>query len=338
MELTASTVGQAGTTAPVLAEPDSDLATDLNAQAAAAPAQPAGGEVLAEAAPETSEEQHRALLSVIEKEYGADAARLVGKYGSDADFVQGALNAMRLVGVRDADAELGKSIRGRESDFYAFLQAQQQQQAQPSKPPAKDEPPEWRPEWEYQVERDPATGELRPVKGAPADIVQKVQRATTWMQDRMRALLFEPEKALEPIVQKAVTQAVQQAQTAVGNQLMSAQEQNACQQFAEKSKDWIWVGGNPQNGLTPQGEQFARTCQYIQGTGVKSPMATIQHALAYMRAGAAQPSPAQPPGPAARHKPNVAAPQRTKVDEDKLIETETLEQSLLRRMREQKPA
>lgn len=93
-----------------------------------------------------------------------------------------------------------------EQERQAQQQQAQQQQAQKS---LWDTRPEFDPRWLQLVEEDPMTKTLRPKAGAPRDVVDRVNKYTSWVHDWNNALTHDPQKALGPIIQSAVQEMIQ---------------------------------------------------------------------------------------------------------------------------------
>lgn len=247
----------------------------------------------------------------------------VSKFKTDVDMLDGFVNASRMVGVRDADAELGKAIRasGRETEISALLSGQQPQPVppQPSQPTVGSYD-------EYkllqsQIKQD-EDGNLIALPNAPLDAVQRYRAATEQMQRAQFDLAHQPEQLLQPIVQQQAAALQQQVQQQFAQHAAQQQQQGELRAWAEQSKPWLFNNGDPNQGISATGQQFAK---HFDESGEPTPAGKMRYADAMMR-GQQPPTPPAAPSPQAVHKPGVATPPAVDPDEEykKRVETMSL--------------
>jgi len=270
------------------------------------------------------------FLDFVRERYGAD---LASKYPDDLTAVEGLVNAHRKLSERDEDAAYGREMRQYEQDFQQYLawRQQQQAQAQPPSQPGTQEKPEFDPNWRYMVTRD-EQGNLVPVPGAPADVVQKLQRAQEYIQTRIQDLIFNQEPVPpEHVIAQAQQAAQQVAMSTIQQQIAEQQAHSEMQQFATENREWLFVDGDPNKGPTAALRQLEGVWpQFAPGiqNGQYTPRQAIELAMNVVRG--MQPAPQTvEPKPQAKHKPGVAKPPAPGPD-DEIPEGETLEESLLR--------
>jgi len=165
--------------------------------AQAPPEPPQGGtEPPTEPPPSAPPPEDSQWLKQFQARTGVD---LSGKYANDEAAQHGIANLVKLMGVRDQDAQIGRMLRDNPAGVYQYLQQQfgpppqQPQQQQPEPTPPKEEPSlrEEMETWENQVveKQHPETGQryLEPAPGAPPDAVQRYHAA----QRKFREALYQ---------------------------------------------------------------------------------------------------------------------------------------------------
>ncbi len=207
-------------------------------------------------------------------------------------------------GVRDAMRNYGMDVSGQFDNDHAALQNlvmqarqlqelrqqvvphwdqfrswQQQEQARQQEEAAKKnqwwKPPEWDPAWRGMVQKNPQTGALEPVPGAPAGIVEKYLNAQQHMQGFLEKFSMNPMEAIKPGLQQMIQE---EAQKLVQQQMGGYQQQQSVQSFIQEHTGWLHEkdaqGQNIINPVTraPQlsvwGQQFANYVREADSMGM----------------------------------------------------------------------
>lgn len=253
--------------------------------------------------PDPESATQHAFMDFVRERSGVDLSK---KYHTDAQAIDGLVNASQLVGQRNDDAELGKAIRasGREAEITSLLSGQP---PAPQQPPPQEQPGV--PTYEQfqllqsQVQQG-EDGVPRPTPGAPADAVQRLQAATEHFQRAMFDMAREPNKVLQPAFDQQQADVRQQVQEQLAQQAAQQHQVNSLRNWAEQSKSWFYLNGDPRNGPSAMGTQFA---QHFDQSGEPTFEGRARYAMAVLR----NEQPPKPPGspkPQAVHQPAVAAP------------------------------
>jgi len=259
--------------------------------------------------PPTQDEAKR-LLAYVKDTFGDDWTT---KYGNDQQFLQGALNAMRLVGQREADAEYGRQARqalaGREQEVIDFLSGRYQpQQTQPAAGPQEPPTVEQIEAWQRQV----AAG------NAPPDVAARYHDATQRMQQAVLNLAFRPQTYWEPVVQQQAVIAQQAADQRVAAMTQQQQRTAAITQFEADNASWLYNDGKTAvSGFSPYGQTWVQHCQRaVHQLGIADPVGVIEYARDMVAAHLPQAKPTAQPKPQAVRQPAIAAPPPNTIDED----------------------
>jgi hypothetical protein len=260
------------------------------------------------------------VRSVYDKITGYNAS---AKYRNDYDFLRGMAEAQRMLGQRNVDAELGRSVRGKfqsQEELARFLQGQPQTPApkpaeSPSLPADSFEQVRL---WQQQIATAQAAGQE-----PPADAVRNLEVVSERMQRLMFDLAKDPSKVLAPVLESYTPQIQQQLQLQQQQQEAQRQQQDWIGKFEEANKDWL-TGGQPVTAetLTPEGHRFMQHVHAEQQRGRSPAEALYYGKLAFLAERNTQPSPAPTTAvkPQAVHKPAVSpAPQpdpRKQYEED----------------------
>ena len=236
-------------------------------------------------------------------------------------------------------AQYGQRYMQHAGEFEQFLaQRQQAAAAQQAQQQNWFKAPEYDQRWQHQITRDPASGELRAVPGAPPDVVAKY---TAWQQhqvDFQQKMASDPIGTLKPGLEQVARQMAEQA---IQQHLGNFQEQTAAQSFVSEHSSWLHARdgqGNvlrdPYSGreqLSPMGQHFLGYVKEAEQVGLRNVADVQRYALRALKAdvamaqlqqfqaGAAAPAapgtPALPPGQAqkdaflaaaaAGHRPNA---------------------------------
>jgi hypothetical protein len=252
--------------------------------------------------------------------YGLD---LRSQFPDDHQALQHLIGQVRAAEQNRQMAQYGELYVQHAGPFQQWMREQQQAQAAAAQKQAEwFKAPEYDARWESQLTRDPATGEIRAVPGAPPDLVQKY---AAW-RDHQRSFLDkfsrDPIGSIRPGIEQVVDQLVQQR---VQQHLGQYQERSAAQSFIQENSRWLHARdadggvlrdertGAPQ--LSPLGQRFAAYVGEAQQLGLAGTPAQSKYAMAmvqrdYLAAQAqagATPPPAAPAAPAAPADPNAAA-------------------------------
>lgn len=233
-----------------------------------------------EVAPETTEELPETeptetpaqtelrLAQYIKEQFGED---FTGKYQSDHELLKGFVHAAKKIGERDDDAQIGRFLRENPQGAFQWLQqqmgmtpAQAAQTVQNANAPNTNGIPEFDPEWDRVVELDEHGRAIGVKPGNDPSIATKFNAAMKYARERQRELLFNPEKALQPLLTQAEERAVQKARTQWEQEFSTRYGQMAEMQEAQgvlnTHKAWMFVGGDPgSKQLTAAGRVYKET-------------------------------------------------------------------------------
>lgn len=200
---------------------------------------------------------------------------LSGLPDDNAALQQVAMIYQQLPQVRQL-AAIGEQVYPYLSQFRGWLQEQQQraQQQTQQQPAPWFKAPEYDPAWITKLTRDPATGQLVPVAGAPPDIVQKFTAFAEHRQQFIDKLAQDPIAALRPgleqLVQTMVAPLIQQS-------MQQQVEARKAEQLVQQHADWLHekdangVAVRDQFGnkvLSVWGQRYAGYAQQAQQLGI----------------------------------------------------------------------
>ena len=179
-------------------------------------------------------------------------------------------------------ARYGQEVAPHYDEFQKWRQEQQRQaqaQQQGQKPwwaqdPIGWNPPEYDPGWASLVARD-AQGNLVPMPGAPANVVQKYQEYMLHRQQTADKFMSNPHAFIEPTVRHLAKQIAEQA---IQEHLGQYKDMESAKSFVQQHASWLHQldgGGqpmrNPVSGelmLSPWGERFKVHVQQAQDYGM----------------------------------------------------------------------
>ena len=252
-------------TTPPAPEPEPTTTTEANDDAPVTPSQPET-ETDTTPAPETpetpegepegneEEEDNGDLLSYIRDTHGEDLSSL---YQTPEAAIKGLLASHRLVGKRDEDASYGKGMRellkGREEQLAAFIQGDTPQKPSENGKPKQRELedfPEDADTWRFQIVQDETTGKLKPVDGAPPNVVEDYREYQSALARRMTEMARDWKKI------KELPDQIKTRFTEAQNQTKEQRENAALTEWENQYKDALYVGGD-KNKLTPEGNRTA---------------------------------------------------------------------------------
>lgn len=226
------------------------------------------------------------LLETARSKYGVD---LGGKYKSDEDALQGLLNAARMVGRRNEEAELGRYYREHYQQFQQYLAAQQnpqyqqqiaQQYGQRQEPEQENwwSPPEWNDGWNRYIVRDPATGEAMLAENTPLEVKTAIEKRRAYLEDWQHKLATNPVEAFKGLmgdVRKQITQEFEQRLEQIRE---NDRRQAEAQTILQRNSDWIYqktATGQPvidyatgRPALTVAGQYYTAKLLELQQAGV----------------------------------------------------------------------
>lgn len=134
-------------------------------------------------------------------------------------------------------AGYGRKYLQHAQPFEQYLEQQKRaQQAQQTKDPWF-KAPEYDPAWRARLTRDPQTGEIRAVPGAPPDLVGKYLSAVEHRENFLDKFAFDPIGAIKPGVEEVVRQI---AQEIVEQQLGSYQSTQTSRQILQQNAEWLY--------------------------------------------------------------------------------------------------
>lgn len=126
------------------------------------------------------------------------------------------------------------------------------------------------------VRKNPQTGELEALPGAPPDAVSQYHRFSNALVDFQMGLATDPAKYLQGPIEAV---AAQVAQRIVDQHLGGFQARQSSAQIVERNANWLFNGGDEAAGLSPAGQVYRRAVADLGGRlGVTDP-ATL-HELA----------------------------------------------------------
>lgn len=218
------------------------------------------------------------------------------KHADDASFFASVSEALRMLG-RKSDAEvLGQRVQqhfvDRPDDLLSFLNGAAPQTA--SKPPATADT-EFDTSW---VTTDD-NGKVVATPGAPADTMQR------WgaHQQKLKRFAANPDKYIREAVaelNEKTHQEIQQTRQQIEQKQLVADVEAVCQ----RNRKTLYVEGDPEKGLTPQGEKAVAFYEKYEDK-IPDPVTRLELGCEHALAGAPRASPRKVPGKAL-HKPGVA--------------------------------
>src|SRR5688572_14671227 len=198
------TTSQAGDSPP--AEPQAETQTTEPAQEAA-PAQPSEPTVSG--------------LRDYARQYGLP----VDQFEDDRKFADAALVAFLNREEVEKQKQYADRYRQHASDFERYLQERERQQPKDEKPKSLFErKPEFDPRWLQLAEQDKVTGELKPARGAPPDIVNKINAYQAWKAEAAGEIV----EHFPSLIQQHVAEIVEKQ---FGDKFTGVQEQQRAPQL-----------------------------------------------------------------------------------------------------------
>jgi hypothetical protein len=234
--------------------------------------------------------------------YGVD---LRGQFQDDHAALQHLALAYRQAQQSQQLVQYGQQYLQHAPQFQQWLAQQQQaQQAQQQQASEWFKPPEYDARWQSQITRDPTTGQLSAVPGAPPDVVQKYLTWQQHQQDFQQRMARDPIGTLKPGLEQLVDQRAQQI---IQQQLGGYQEQSRAQSFLQEHAGWLYArdaqGGvlpNPQTGRPMLGELGQRFYGYVreaESLGLRDVNSQQGYAMRLLRADVAMSQQGQQPAP-----------------------------------------
>lgn len=277
-----------------------------------------------------SEGPPTSILSYVDETY---STKFRDKYKSDEDFLAAIPHLTKKLGERDELAEIGKRFKEHEAEFQAWMQWNGQQQ-QPPPQADGEQAPEWNPAWRYQITQD-AQGNLVPVPGAPADVVQKYRNYYEWRERRMDEIARNPEKFADHALKGQLERLREEQRQLLQQEVQQTREHAAIQSWGASVRDKLFIGGDPNSGPSQLGQRFQEIYQN-KLVGMPDGLAKLQ--TAYEFAAAEQPK-AKPPRKVPSHGKNQppvsAGPKKTKMAEDYIREGMRLEEAMMKEFQQQ---
>lgn len=230
-------------------EPSSD--TPPKEEVAEEPKTEEPAEAVTDEPAETPAEDDGDFFKYVKDQFGEDLTEV---FKTPEEAVKGLLEARRMVGRRDEDAQYGNAVKallqGREKDLAAFLAGSKPEQDRQIKaiPENVEDFPEEAENWVLQIRQDDK-GEMIPAPGAPSDIVDKYKAYSKAVQKR----LMEMARSWPKI--KQLPDAVNQTAAGIQQQQLALAEEKAILDWQAQYKSVLFVDGNEKGSLTPEGKR-----------------------------------------------------------------------------------
>lgn len=188
--------------------------------------------------------------------------------------------------------------------WHLYQQQQQQQQRQQPAQPAGGGQPAWNnpfglPQFDQAyynfVRRDPQTGDIVPVIGAPPDAVARYQDYAERLRNVQHEFWQQPQKFLQPLIQE---QAQKIAREVVQQHFGQYQQQQTVQQIVAQNRDWMYqtdpatgtirtqynvLTGQTTPVYTAPGQFYVNAVQQATRMGITDPNAQHQFAIAQVQ-------------------------------------------------------
>lgn len=256
------------------------------------------------------------LIDFIRQEFGED----LSQYKDDYELLRGLLNAKKAVGRKDDDARVAKMLRDMYGDEFvnalisgqipigqAQQHMQQAQQAAKEQVKVEDEHPlyseaEFDEKWLTMVTRD-EDGNLIPAPGAPKDIVDKILNFARTREGRINEFVKNPRRFIrEAIGREIIAEAIAAVRSHLSEAIGQTADQLKFQEFAQKHKEMLFVGGDPTADLTEFGEEVLDKASQLMKEGITSEARAIELAFNWAQEKrAVRPNRTRPPTPQGFH-------------------------------------
>lgn len=215
--------------------------------------------------------------------YGLD---LRGQFQDDHAALQYMALQMRQAQQAQQLAQYGQLYVQHADQFQRFLTQQQEEQRRQQQQPGWWNAPQYDPTWSQKIMRDPTTGELRAVPGAPPDTVQKYLQWVEHQKTFLDRFSQDPIGAIRPGIEEVVQQV---AQRMLQQQMYVQQDQQVANEFLRQNADWLYakdqsgqVLANPQTGqpmLSEYGRRFAYYVNEAEQMGLSDSSRQQQYAM-----------------------------------------------------------
>jgi hypothetical protein len=218
------------------------------------------------------------------------------KHSDDASFFSSVSEALRMMGRKSEAETLGQKVQqhfvDRPDDLLAFLNGAAPKPGGKQTAAAESE---FDPSW---VTTDD-NGKVIAAPGAPSDAMQR------WgvHQQKLQRFAANPEKFVQEAVAeqlKKIEGLHQQTREEIERKQLLVDLDAVC----ERNRNTIYVEGDPEKGLTPQGEKALAFYEEFEDK-IPDPVTRLELGCERALASAPKPSPRKVPGKAT-HKPGVA--------------------------------
>jgi hypothetical protein len=191
---------------------------------------------------------------------------LGGEYQSDREAAEALVARYREAGHL---AQYGQEYLRHAGEFQAYLAEKQKAALEAKQSERKKwfQPPEYDRRWNEHIRRNPETGRLEAVEGAPPDVVQKYTAWAQHQRDFLDRLAQDPIEAIRPGLELTVEEKVQKLLDERLGQMRAEQEAQA---VLARNRDWL-TRPDPQTGreaLTAEGQRFSQYVGYLGSVGV----------------------------------------------------------------------
>jgi len=237
-------------------------------------------------------------------------------YANDHEWARGMKEAVKLVGKRSEQAQLGQKVleafAGREDDLLNLLATGSGKTADGKPKDDLDGPIEWSDGWISQDDN----GKLVPTANAPPDAMDRYRR----LQARYRELATNPggfvRRILEPELKK-----LEQAQTKTKEELEQDRERSRVESLCLENKSILYVDGDPAAGMTTEGTSIQEMVLNEEWKPRITDWYTrVETAIELTRSRRPVDHTRKPPKRATRKADVAAGPRTTKSEDERLLE------------------
>lgn len=184
-------------------------------------------------------------------------------------------------------ARAGQEYLQHRSEFQRF-QEEQRRRAQPEEKPWF-KAPEYDPGWRAKLTRDPQTGEIRAIPGAPPDLVGKYLSAVEHRENFLDKFAFDPVGAIKPGIEEVVRSI---AADLVKQQLGQYQATQAATQIIKQNESWLYAkdgqgqvryAATGQPELSPAGRAYYGYAEQAAQRGIQDDQGIHEYALGLLQ-------------------------------------------------------
>lgn len=187
------------------------------------------------------------------------------KYKNDREFLQGLVSASKLVGRRNAEAQVLQQLQAKygEDGLQALLEGRLDALLEKQAPQKKEEPEE--PEWDFNeadftpwLRRD-ADGRWTFDPNTPQEVIQKGLQFAAHRERLLNEFAKRPKQFLKTLLQDTIAEAARQV---VYETLHQTQRASSFAQWVEQHKEMLFQGDSTE--LTPFGNYVLQLADWLQ--------------------------------------------------------------------------